>query len=195
VSGASRQHFHRDSPSASYLGSFRPDRSRVRISLQCDLKWASSFCTVSRESSAFHEFGALGDRVDFLLDSRQVSQSGPSACIAVTRRDSASPGFGEAEEPGGRSAETCPGKSRRKSTRIPEGPNSGMRSFPGRRCRRLDAHFKSHWKTEYELVDLSGREKIQIRSALENPREMPDPRSAPRGFVSTKKHRNHRERR
>lgn len=29
-------------------------------------------------------------------------------------------------------------------------------SFPGQTIRKLDAHFKSHWKDEYELVDLSG---------------------------------------
>ncbi len=41
---------------------------------------------------------------------------------------------------------------------IPEGSEfveSG--SFPGRTVQKLDAHFKSHWKGEYELVDLSGR--------------------------------------
>lgn len=41
---------------------------------------------------------------------------------------------------------------------IPEGSEfveSG--SFPGRTVQKLDAHFKSHWKAEYELVDLSGR--------------------------------------
>jgi len=27
-------------------------------------------------------------------------------------------------------------------------------SFPGRTVQRLDAHFKSHWKNDYELVDL-----------------------------------------
>ena len=30
-------------------------------------------------------------------------------------------------------------------------------SFPGKTVQKLDAHFKSHWKAEYELVDLSGR--------------------------------------
>jgi len=30
-------------------------------------------------------------------------------------------------------------------------------SFPGKTIQKLDAHFKSHWKSEYELVDLSGR--------------------------------------
>ena len=30
-------------------------------------------------------------------------------------------------------------------------------SFPGQTVQKLDAHFKSHWKDEYELVDLSGR--------------------------------------
>jgi hypothetical protein len=30
-------------------------------------------------------------------------------------------------------------------------------SFPGRTVRTLDAHFRSHWKNDYELVDLSGR--------------------------------------
>ena len=30
-------------------------------------------------------------------------------------------------------------------------------SFPGQSLHKLDAHFKSHWKGEYELVDLTGR--------------------------------------
>lgn len=30
-------------------------------------------------------------------------------------------------------------------------------SFPGKTIQKLDAHFKSHWKSEYELVDLTGR--------------------------------------
>jgi hypothetical protein len=30
-------------------------------------------------------------------------------------------------------------------------------SFRGRTVQRVDAHFKSHWKDEYELIDLSGR--------------------------------------
>jgi hypothetical protein len=30
-------------------------------------------------------------------------------------------------------------------------------SFPGRTLDKLNAHFKAHWKEEYELVDLSGR--------------------------------------
>ena len=30
-------------------------------------------------------------------------------------------------------------------------------SFPGKTVGKLDAHFKSHWKSEYEMVDLSGR--------------------------------------
>jgi hypothetical protein len=30
-------------------------------------------------------------------------------------------------------------------------------SFPGKTVQKLDAHFKSHWKEDYELVDLSGR--------------------------------------
>ena len=28
-------------------------------------------------------------------------------------------------------------------------------SFPGRTVQKLDAHFRGHWKDEYELVDLS----------------------------------------
>jgi hypothetical protein len=28
-------------------------------------------------------------------------------------------------------------------------------SFPGRTVQKLDAHFRSHWREEYELVDLS----------------------------------------
>ena len=30
-------------------------------------------------------------------------------------------------------------------------------SFPGRTVRKLDAHFRSHWKEDYELVDLSNQ--------------------------------------
>jgi hypothetical protein len=30
-------------------------------------------------------------------------------------------------------------------------------SFPGRTVQKLDAHFKSHWKGDYELVEQSGR--------------------------------------
>jgi hypothetical protein len=30
-------------------------------------------------------------------------------------------------------------------------------SFPGKTVQKLDAHFKAHWKAEYELVDRSGR--------------------------------------
>jgi len=30
-------------------------------------------------------------------------------------------------------------------------------SFPGKTVQKLDAHFKSHWKADYELVDLSSR--------------------------------------
>jgi len=30
-------------------------------------------------------------------------------------------------------------------------------SFPGRTIQNLDAHFKSHWKKEYEIVELAGR--------------------------------------
>ena len=31
-------------------------------------------------------------------------------------------------------------------------------SFPGKTVRKLDAHFKFHWKEDYELLNLSGRE-------------------------------------
>ena len=30
-------------------------------------------------------------------------------------------------------------------------------SFPGRTVQKLDAHFKYHWKEDYELVDLVNR--------------------------------------
>jgi len=41
---------------------------------------------------------------------------------------------------------------------IPEGAEFvECGSFPGKTVQKLDAHFKAHWKTEYELVDLSGR--------------------------------------
>jgi hypothetical protein len=32
-------------------------------------------------------------------------------------------------------------------------------SFPGKTIQKLDAHFKAHWKSEYELVDLTGRKE------------------------------------
>ena len=41
---------------------------------------------------------------------------------------------------------------------VPEGGDYvEAASFPGKTVQKLDAHFKSHWKDEYELVDLSGR--------------------------------------
>jgi len=41
---------------------------------------------------------------------------------------------------------------------IPEGAEFvECGSFPGKTVQKLDAHFKFHWKAEYELVDLSGR--------------------------------------
>jgi len=41
---------------------------------------------------------------------------------------------------------------------IPEGAEFvECGSFPGKTVQKLDAHFKSHWKGEYELLDLSGR--------------------------------------
>ena len=41
---------------------------------------------------------------------------------------------------------------------IPEGAEFvECGSFPGKTVQKLDAHFKAHWKAEYELVDLSGR--------------------------------------
>jgi hypothetical protein len=41
---------------------------------------------------------------------------------------------------------------------IPEGAEFvECGSFPGKTVQKLDAHFKSHWKAEYELVDRSGR--------------------------------------
>ena len=33
-------------------------------------------------------------------------------------------------------------------------------SFPGRTLQKLDAHFRSHWSAEYELVDLSARKYV-----------------------------------
>ncbi len=32
--------------------------------------------------------------------------------------------------------------------------------FPGSTIPKLDAHFKSHWKGDYELVDVSGRREF-----------------------------------
>lgn len=33
-------------------------------------------------------------------------------------------------------------------------------SFPARTVQKLDAHFRSHWREEYELVDLSARKYV-----------------------------------
>ena len=44
---------------------------------------------------------------------------------------------------------------------IPEGGDYvEAASFPGKTVQKLDAHFKFHWKGEYELVDLSGRRDV-----------------------------------
>ena len=41
---------------------------------------------------------------------------------------------------------------------VPEGGDYvEAASFPGKTVQKLDAHFKSHWKDEYELVDLAVR--------------------------------------
>lgn len=44
---------------------------------------------------------------------------------------------------------------------IETGPEGGefveAASFPGKTVQKLDAHFKYHWKDEYELVDLVNR--------------------------------------
>jgi hypothetical protein len=41
---------------------------------------------------------------------------------------------------------------------VPEGGDYvEAASFPGKTVQKLDAHFKSHWKDEYELVDLAAR--------------------------------------
>jgi hypothetical protein len=44
---------------------------------------------------------------------------------------------------------------------IPEGGEFvECASFPGKTVQKLDAHFKFHWKAEYELLDLSGRKDL-----------------------------------
>ena len=41
---------------------------------------------------------------------------------------------------------------------IPEGGEYvEAASFPGKTVQKLDAHFRSHWKDEYELLDMSAR--------------------------------------
>lgn len=36
-------------------------------------------------------------------------------------------------------------------------------SFPGKTVLKLDAHFRAHWKDEYEMVDVSGRRDAPSR--------------------------------
>ena len=52
--------------------------------------------------------------------------------------------------------ETCR-DIRKEIEALPEGGEyTESPSFPGKTVQKLDAHFKSHWKGDYELVDRSG---------------------------------------
>jgi hypothetical protein len=57
----------------------------------------------------------------------------------------------------GRLCETCEDITKQVDSLPDGGEFIEAASFPGKTVQRLDAHFKSHWKTEYELVDLSGK--------------------------------------
>ncbi len=65
-----------------------------------------------------------------LLDAIQASTSGCETCRTISKEVDSRPDGGEYVETAG---------------------------FPGTSIPKLDAHFKSHWKGEYELVDLTGR--------------------------------------
>jgi hypothetical protein len=65
-----------------------------------------------------------------LVDALLASTSGCEICREIQKDIDANPDGGEYVETAG---------------------------FPGRTIPKLDAHFKSHWNKEYELVDLTGR--------------------------------------
>ena len=56
--------------------------------------------------------------------------------------------------------ETCRDIERDVDSTVAYGEYVEAASFPGRTIQKLDAHFKYHWKDEYELVDLSGRKDV-----------------------------------
>jgi len=56
--------------------------------------------------------------------------------------------------------ETCRTISREVDTQSDGGEYVETAGFPGTTIPKLDAHFKSHWKGEYELVDLTGRREL-----------------------------------
>lgn len=66
----------------------------------------------------------------------------------------------EALQASGPSCETCRDIERE----IDTGPEGGeyveAASFPGKTIQKLDAHFKAHWKGDYEFVELSGRGEV-----------------------------------
>lgn len=63
----------------------------------------------------------------------------------------------EALAASGRTCETC----LEVQTDVSVNPEGGefveAASFPARTVQKLDAHFRSHWKDDYERVDLSSR--------------------------------------
>src|SRR5512144_1748095 len=63
----------------------------------------------------------------------------------------------DALQASGSSCETCRDIGKDVDSMPDGGEYVEAASFPGKTIQKLDAHFKSHWKTEYELVDLSGR--------------------------------------
>ena len=53
--------------------------------------------------------------------------------------------------------ETCQDIAREIDSTVSGGEYAESPGFPGKTIQKLDAHFKFHWKDEYELVELSGR--------------------------------------
>jgi hypothetical protein len=68
-----------------------------------------------------------------LLEALQASTSACETCRTISKDVDSQPDGGEYVETAG---------------------------FPGTSIPKLDAHFKSHWKGEYELVDTSGRREF-----------------------------------
>ena len=56
--------------------------------------------------------------------------------------------------------ETCRDIEKEVDSRPDGGEYVEAASFPGKTIPKLDAHFKSHWKDDYELVDLTGRRGV-----------------------------------
>lgn len=77
--------------------------------------------------------------------------------FGISNRARLNPALVEALRASGGDCETCRDIEKEVDS-IPDGGEFvEAASFPGKTVQKLDAHFKSHWKAEYELVDLSGR--------------------------------------